>query len=122
MAIAAKKSHRPHSQPRRHIAEEKAPRTNQGRYPELSYFGEKVQIDVKEVPYVCLRGALRRNGKHSYRWTAIDQYTQVRFVYGFEERTPKDTVKFPKMLVKAFPFPIQTIQTDSGTEFTYKYQ
>jgi transposase InsO family protein len=25
------------------------------------------------------------------------------------------------MLIKAFPFRIQTIQTDNGTEFTYKY-
>ena len=25
------------------------------------------------------------------------------------------------MLIKAFPFKIQTIQTDNGTEFTYKY-
>ena len=25
------------------------------------------------------------------------------------------------MLVKAFPFPIKTIQTDNGTEFTYKF-
>ena len=25
------------------------------------------------------------------------------------------------MLVKVFPFKIQTIQTDNGTEFTYKY-
>ena len=25
------------------------------------------------------------------------------------------------MLVKEFPFPIRTIQTDNGTEFTYKF-
>ena len=29
--------------------------------------------------------------------------------------------KFLKMLTKEFPFKIQTIQTDNGTEFTYKY-
>lgn len=45
----------------------------------------------------------------------------MRFVYGFEEHTPENTVKFLKMLLKAFPFQIQTIQTDNGTEFTYKY-
>lgn len=167
------KSHRPHSHPRRHTAEEeaiiqdafarnylrygwdgtydaavkagynrsfsgmvyaakrmglgtglgkkKAPRTNQGRYPELSYPGEKVQIDVKEVPYACLRGALRQDGKHLYQWTAIDECTRVRFVYGFEEHTPENTVEFLKMLIKVFPFPIKTIQTDNGTEFTYKF-
>ena len=53
--------------------------------------------------------------------TAIDECTRLRFVYGFEEHTPENTIKFLKMLVKAFPFPIKTIQTDNGTEFTYKF-
>ena len=99
----------------------KPPRTNLKRYPELLFPGEKVQIDVKEVPYACLRGALRRDGKHLYQWTAIDECTRIRFVYGFEEHTPENTVKFLRMLMQVFPFRIQTIQTDNGTEFTYKF-
>ena len=91
------------------------------RYLEILVPGEKVQIDVKEVPYNCLRGKVLRDGKHLYQWTAIDECTRIRFVYGFEEHTPENTVKFLKMLIKAFPFKIQTIQTDNGTEFTYKY-
>ena len=91
------------------------------RFPELLKPGEKVQVDVKEVPYTCLRGALLRDNKHLYQWTAIDECTRIRFVYGFEEHTPENSVKFLHMLVKAFPFKIQTIQTDNGTEFTYKY-
>lgn len=91
------------------------------RYPELLIPGEKVQIDVKEVPFNCLRGKTLRDGKHLYQWTAIDECTRLRFVYAFEEHTPENTVKFLKMLLKAFPFKIQTIQTDNGTEFTYKY-
>ena len=42
-------------------------------------------------------------------------------MYGFEEHTPENSVKFLKLLVKAFPFKIQTVQTDNGTEFTYKF-
>lgn len=99
----------------------KASRKHERKYPELTVPGEKVQIDVKEVPYCCLRGELKRNGKHLYQWTAIDECTRIRFIYGFEEHTPENTVKFFKMLQKAFPFKIQTIQTDNGTEFTYKY-
>ena len=91
------------------------------RYPEILKPGEKIQIDVKEVPYNCLRGEARKNGKHLYQWTAIDECTRFRFVYGFEEHTPENSVKFLKMLIKAFPFKIQTIQTDNGVEFTYKY-
>ncbi len=91
------------------------------RYPEILTPGEKVQIDVKEVPYNCLRGSVLRNNKHLYQWTAIDECTRMRFVYGFEEHTPENSVKFLLMVIKAFPFRIKTIQTDNGTEFTYKY-
>ena len=91
------------------------------RYPELLVPGEKVQIDVKEVPFCCLRGDLVRDNKHLYQWTAIDECTRYRFVYGFEEHTPENSVKFLRKLAKVFPFKIQTIQTDNGTEFTYKY-
>lgn len=96
-------------------------RKSERRYPEILVPGEKVQVDVKEVPYNCLKGAARRDGKHFYQWTAIDECTRIRFVYGFEEHTPENSVKFFKMLQKIFPFKIQTIQTDNGTEFTYKY-
>ena len=99
----------------------KPPRHHDRRYPELTVPGEKVQIDVKEVPFCCLRGDLMRNGKHLYQWTAIDECTGFRFVYGFEEHTPENSVKFLRMLVNVFPFTIQTIQTDNGTEFTCKY-
>ena len=101
--------------------EKRLPRRNDRRYPEILIPGEKVQIDVKEVPYNCLRGKLLRDGKHLYQWTAIDECTRMRFVYGFEEHTPENSVKFLTMLAKEFPFKIQTIQTDNGTEFTYKY-
>lgn len=106
------------------LKEEKKPKKKsreQRRYPEIETPGEKVQIDVKEVPYICLRGEALRDGKRLYQWTAIDECTRDRFVYAFEEHTPENSVKFLKMLIKVFPFEIQTIQTDNGTEFTYKY-
>lgn len=96
-------------------------RKSDRRYPEILVPGEKVQVDVKEVPYNRLKGAARRDEKHLYQWTAIDECPRIRFVYGFEEHTPENSVKFFKMLQKVFPFKIQTIQTDNGTEFTYKY-
>ncbi len=102
------------------IVKHKGTRTAR-RYPELLYPGEKVQIDVKEVPYCCLRGEALRNGRRFFQWTAIDECTRYRFVYAFEEHTPENTVKFFKMLLKAFPFKIKNVQTDNGVEFTYKY-
>ena len=106
------------------LHEQKKPKKKsrkQRRYPELLIPGEKVQIDVKEVPFNCLRGKALRDNKHFYQWTAIDECTRMRFVYAFEEHTPENSIRFLKMLIKAFPFRIQTIQTDNGTEFTYKY-
>jgi len=91
------------------------------RYPELSTPGEKVQIDVKAVPYHCLKGAARRDGKRLYQWTAIDECTRLRYVYGYEEHTPENSVDFLNRLQAAFPFRIQTVQTDNGTEFTYRF-
>ena len=102
-------------------AKRRPPRRHDRRFPELLMPGEKVQIDVKEVPYHCLRGKLLRDNKHLYQWTAIDECTRIRFLYIFEEHTPENSVKFLRMLMKVFPFKIQTIQTDNGTEFTYKY-
>ena len=91
------------------------------RYPELSIPGEKVQIDVKEVPYCCLKGAAKRDGKHLCQWTAIDECTRLRYVYGYEEHTPENSVDFLRRAREAFSFPILSVQTDNGTEFTYRF-
>ena len=48
-------------------AEHKPPRKHDRRYPELLHPGEKVQIGVKEVPYHCLRGKIRKDGDHLYQ-------------------------------------------------------
>ncbi|QCT06390.1 hypothetical protein [Ruminococcus bovis] len=54
---------------------------------------------------------LKRQGfkgrKAFYQWTAIDECTRMRFVYGFEEHTPENSTKFLKMLLKEFPFKIK---------------
>lgn len=42
-------------------AEKKPARKHDRRYPELEIPGKKVQIDVKEVPYCCLKGAAKRD-------------------------------------------------------------
>ena len=65
------------------LTEQKKPQNKsrvQRRYPELLDPGEKVQIDVKEVPYNCLRGKVLRDGNRLYQWTAIDECTRMRFV------------------------------------------
>jgi transposase InsO family protein len=99
----------------------KPPRKELRRYPELNIPGEKVQIDVKEAPYFSLKGKAKRDGKRLYQWTAIDECTRMRFVYAYDEHTPENSVDFWNRLKEAFPFPIQKVQTDNGTEFTYRF-
>jgi transposase InsO family protein len=99
----------------------KKPPIKARRYPELTVPGEKVQIDVKEVPYCCRRGDALRYGKRLYQWTAIDECTRERFIYGYEEHTPENSVNFIRRAVAYFKFKIQTVQTDNGTEFTYRF-
>ena len=91
------------------------------RYPELSVPGEKVQIDVKEVPFNCLRGKALRDGKRMYQWTAIDECTRLRFTYGYWEHTAENSVDFIRRAREYFSFKLQTVQTDNGTEFTYRF-
>ena len=83
--------------------------------------GEKIQIDVKFVPSWCIRGKHRRDGKKMYQWTAIDECTRLRFTYGYEEHTPENSVDFLKRFLAWFPFEVMCVQTDNGTEFTYKF-
>lgn len=99
----------------------KKPTTSARRYPESTIPGEIVQVDVKEVPYFCLKGAAKRDGKRLYQWTAIDACTRLRFVFAYEEHTPENSVDFLRRLRGAFPFSIKTVQTDNGTEFTYRF-
>ena len=73
----------------------KLARKHDRRYPELL----KIRIDVKEVPYNCLRGKIQENCSHLYRRTVIDECTRVRFIYGFEEHTPENSVRFLKLLI-----------------------
>ena len=113
-----------HALKRMGLLRQKKPK-KKGRKPQrcepVLFPGEKLQIDVKEVPYNCLRGLVLRNDKHLYQWTAIDECTRYRFVYGYEEHTPENSVDFLKRLKAFFPFEIHTIQTDNGTEFTYRF-
>ena len=45
----------------------------------------------------------------------------MRFVYGYEEHAPENSVDFLQRVIAYFPFPIETKQTGNGTEFTYRY-
>lgn len=67
--------------------------------------GERVQLDtVKVAPGI-------------YQYTAIDDHSRVLVADVFKRISAKNTLKFLEFLIEAFPVPIQTIQTDRGSEF-----
>ena len=90
-----------------------APEVPIARYP-----GERVQIDVKYVPRECMSKELKEIGEKYYQYTAIDEYTRLRYTYFFKEHNTYESRVFVDRLIKYFPFKIELIQTDNGFEFT----
>ncbi len=74
--------------------------------------GQKVQVDVKYCPK--LRGFPQR-----YQYTAIDGYSRLRFCEVYDEVSPAASVDFLGRVRACFPFRLQGLQTDHGSEFTY---
>lgn len=67
--------------------------------------GERIQMDVTKV-----------RPKY-YQFTAIDDCTRLRVLRLYTSKTAANAVHFFNEVLNAFPFPIQRIQTDWGTEF-----
>lgn len=88
-------------------------------YEAMDYPGQRIQIDVKFVPCVCLAGDSK--GKRFYQYTAIDEFSRWRFVEAFEEHSSYSSAQFLEHLIKAFPLPIECVQTDNGQEFTKRF-
>lgn len=85
-------------------------------YEKMLYPGQRVQIDVKFVPACCLAGAAA--GQKFYQYTAIDEYSRFRYLEDFEEHSTYSSAQFLEHLIRAFPFRIECVQTDNGSEFT----
>lgn len=88
-------------------------------YESMDHPGQRIQVDVKFVPAVCLVNEAK--GQKFYQYTAIDEFSRWRFVEAFEEHSTYSSAVFIDHLVKAFPFPIECVQTDNGPEFTNRF-
>ena len=85
-------------------------------YEQMQYLGQRVQIDVKFVPDACIVGDAK--GKKFYQYTAIDEYSRFRYLEAFEEHSTYSSAVFLEHMLKRFPFKVECVQTDNGTEFT----
>ena len=85
-------------------------------YEQMQYPGQRVQIDVKFVPSVCIVG--QETGTKWYQYTFIDEYSRFRYLEAFQEHSTYSSAEFIKHCVQRFPYAIECVQTDNGAEFT----
>jgi len=76
--------------------------------------GELVEIDVKHVP-----GPIK--GRKYYQYTAIDTASRWRHLEVFDEESTYHSLKFLKIVIRRFPYPITAIKTDNHSTFTNYY-
>lgn len=88
-------------------------------YEQMTYPGQRIQIDVKFVPSVCLVNEAKDH--KFYQYTAIDEYSRFRYLEAFEEHSSYSSAVFLEHLIQKFPYPIVCVQTDNGQEFTKRF-
>ena len=87
-------------------------------YQQMTYPGERIQVDVKYVPLDCLTEEIKEMEGRYYQYTAIDEYTRKRVLWASKEHNTYASTEFLKVIIKKFPFKIECIQTENGCEFT----
>lgn len=87
---------------------------------QMQYPGQRVQIDVKFVPLACIT----TKGERYFQFTAIDEYSRLRYLEAFEENSTYSSAVFLKKAAAFFKkhgFDIECVQTDNGFEFTNRF-
>lgn len=77
--------------------------------------GEHTQMDTKHQPHIL------KDGKKCYVFNFVDHASNWSYKRAYSRISPESTIDFVKKLLLICPFKIQRIQTDNGTEYTYKY-
>ena len=88
-------------------------------YEQMTHPGERIQIDVKVVPRACCVEGLRL-----YQYTAIDEFTRLRYLGAYEEQNTYSSADFLKKAYAFFKkqgFTMECVQTDNGFEFTNRF-
>jgi transposase len=77
--------------------------------------GDHTQMDTKHQPHIL------QNGEKCYVFNFIDHASNWSFKRAYSKINPKSTIDFMNRLLEVCPFKIQRLQTDNGTEYTYKF-
>ncbi len=54
-------------------------------YEKMQYPGQRVQVDVKFVPEICIVGDAKAEWRKFYQYTAINEYPHCRYLEAFED-------------------------------------
>ncbi|XOQ44144.1 MAG: Putative transposase [Clostridium sp.] len=89
-------------------------------YEQMTYPGERIQIDVKVVPKRCIADPELR----LFQYTAIDEFSRLRFLAAYPEQSTYSSADFLKRAVEWFArrgVRVECVQTDNGFEFTNRF-
>jgi transposase InsO family protein len=89
-------------------------------YEQMTHAGERVQMDVKVVPRRCIAAP----GLKLFQYTAIDEYSRLRFLYAYPEQRTYSSADFAKRAIlwyKRRGIKVECFQTDNGFEFTNRF-
>lgn len=95
-------------------------------YEQMSYPGQKIQIDVKYVPKECLSPKFieKYGNTDLFQYTAIDEYSRYRILCGYREHNTYSSSLFLCQVVSGFKvlgIEVECVQIDNGTEFTKQF-
>ena len=86
-------------------------------YESMDHAGQRVQIDVKFVPRSCVADPELK----LYQYTAIDEYSRLRYLAAYDEHSSYSSADFLRKAVTWFKrrgITVECVQTDNGSEFT----
>ena len=89
-------------------------------YEQMTYPGQRVQIDVKVVPRRCIADPDLK----LFQYTAIDEFSRLRFLGAYEEQSTYSSADFLEKAVAWFKrrgVTVECVQTDNGFEFTNRF-
>ena len=99
---------------------EKKPVYKPKPYEQMTYPGQRVPVDVKVVPRRCIADQELR----LFQYTAIDEFTRLRFLGAYPEQSTYSSADFLKKLVKWYArrkIRVECVQTDNGFAFTNRF-
>ena len=99
---------------------EKKPAYKPKPYEQMTYPGQRVQVDVKVVSRKCIADPELR----LFQYTAIDEFTRLRFLAAYPEQNTYSSADFLKRLLKWYVrrgIQVECVQTDNGPEFTNRF-